>query len=211
MFASIFSPETWENFGRNCLLVAGGFMAGYVGGWVLGFGVNKYVLRGKGPEELQKLFRLVCGLIVAIIVALMVFTGGGKGPGDGGPAGSGSGDQTTKGDQPKGDTPVDPKVPPKEPPPQPTKGATDGHKELTVTVRMLGGTAVEGEKAYQLGDDPKKLTIKELQDALLQKKKDAGDKGIRVSREWPGPDPITERSANWTLLRDWLDKEKIPY
>lgn len=211
MFASIFSPETWENFGRNCLLVAGGFMVGYLGGWVIGFGVNRYLLKGKGPEELQKLLRLVCGLIVAIIVALTVFTGGGKGPGEGGPAGAGSGEQNTKGEQPKGDTPTDPKVPPKDPPKEPTKGVSDGYKELTVTVRFLGSTAIEGKKAYQIGDDPRKLTIEELQGELRKKKAEAGDKGLFIRREWPGPSPINEQSQNWTLLRPWLVKENIRY
>lgn len=204
-----FAPEAIEAFVRNCLLVLGGFMAGYLLGWGLGYGFNKWVAKGKAPGELNKLLRVACGLIVAILVALMVFTGGGRGPGPGGPAGSGTGEANTGTDK-KGETPADPKAAPKEQQPDPKK-PTAGGSELPVTVKLLGGSAVEGEKAYQLGDDPKKLTLKELQDALLAKRTEAGAKGIRVVRERPGPEPISLESPNWRYLERWLETEQIPY
>jgi hypothetical protein len=214
-FGGLFSPENLEAFVRNCLLVLGGFMLGYLAGGLIGYAFNRYVAKGKAPEELNKLLRLICGLIVAVLVALMVFTGGGKGPGAGGPGGNGSGESNST-PQSKGETPAEPKVVPKEPLPEARKGTTDGSPEVSVTVRLLGGRNADGEKVYQLADDPtgKKLNLPDLKRELTQKQKDAEQQKmkIRVLIERPGiegEDRVPPQSPTWILLERWLTEQKI--
>lgn len=212
-FGGLFSPENVESVVRNCLLVLGGFMLGYLLGWLIGISVNRYLARGKAPLELQQLIRLICGIVVAILVALKVFGGGGKGPGDGGPAGQGSGEANAAPQSP-GESPNDPKVAPKDPPPDPKNGAIDASREVSVTVRVLGGDNAKGDLVYQIGDDPTspKLNFQDIKSAILQKQKEAGDRKLRVVLERPGSDfeKVADNSPTWTLLKRWLTEQSIP-
>lgn len=216
-FGGVFSPENVEAVIRNCLLVLGGFMFGYLLGWLVGIGVHRWVLRGKGPYELQQLIRLIGGIIIAVLVALMVF-GGGKGPGAGGPGGAGHGDATST-PQTSGDAPTDAKVTPKEPPPEAKKGSAEGHPEVPVVVRLLGGNNAGGVKrdlVYQLADDPAatKLNFEDLKRELLKRQTDAGQRKIRVTLESPGADEdkVPEISATKIQLERWLRQQQIaPY
>lgn len=212
-FGGLFSPENVESVVRNCLLVLGGFMLGYLLGWVIGIGVNRYLAKGKAPIELQQLIRLICGILVAILVALKVFSGGGKGPGDGGPAGQGTGESNAASQQPA-ESPTDPKVAPKVKPPEPKNGANDSSAEESVTVRVLGGDNAKGDLVYQFGDDPTspKLNFKDLKSAILQKQKDAAPRKLRVVLERPGSDndKVADNNPTWTLLKRWLTDQSIP-
>jgi hypothetical protein len=189
------------------LAVGGGFLVGYLVGGLVVYALDRWVMSQKTPDGVKRAIRIVAGVGVAILVALIVFGDSGRGPGPGGTEGAGSGKAETAGPQPKGEPPP---LQPAPKPPEPSKEPTQGFKELPVRVVLLGGAAVEGNRAYQLGDDPKKLTLEELESALVQKRKEAGDRGIRVVLERPGPDPISQESPNWTLLVRWLTKERIP-
>ena len=66
------------DFVRNCLLVAGAFLVGYILGGVIGWAVSKYALKRQSTEIYSRVGRLVGGVLLAFIVALLVFTGLGK-------------------------------------------------------------------------------------------------------------------------------------
>src|SRR5581483_10015840 len=111
---------------------------------------------GKSPQGVHRVARILGGLVVAILVALMLFGRGGPGTGEGaggGPTnekgeGHGTGTQQTR--------PTNTDTTP--PPPQ-----TDSTPpEQRVRVTLLGGEDVKDEKFYQIGDDRTPRTLKEV-------------------------------------------------
>jgi hypothetical protein len=137
------SGEQVSRFATNCLIVAGGFVAGYVLGWLAAVGFDKLILHRKSPDELHKAVRILCGLLAAILVALLVF-GGGLGAGGGG---SGGPDRTQTTGSPATTGPTTTK------PTDPAEPATKVEVEA-VRVRVLAGTEVEkgSDKFYRLGE-----------------------------------------------------------
>ena len=83
-------------FINNCLLVAGAFLVGYILGGVIGWALGKWAFKQKSPDTLKQLGRPIGGIILAIIVALIVFTGMGKRFGEGG---DGKGTPSDSGEQ----------------------------------------------------------------------------------------------------------------
>lgn len=165
--------QRFEQLVHNCLLVAGGFLAGYLLGGLVGWGVNRYALRRKRPDQalpepVAKLFRVVGGIIGAIIVALLVFVGGlGGGPGKGAGEGTGNPDPNApsdKGGQPKVDpSKADPKITlPKPPDSKPA--------DAVLTVVILGGDDVRDGRFYLVGDDRTPKTFEEFKEAVLARK-----------------------------------------
>jgi hypothetical protein len=130
-----------SRFATNCLIVAGGFVAGYVFGWLAAVGFDKLVIHRKSPDELHKAVRILCGLLAAVLVALLVF-GGGLGVGGGG---SGPG-QTPATGSPATTGPTTKPTDPTEPA---EKVAVEA-----VRVRVLAGAEVEkgSDKFYRLGE-----------------------------------------------------------
>src|SRR5947199_150686 len=152
--------EALVEFANNCLLIAGGFLVGYLLGGVVGWALGKYVFRQKEPEALRRIGRPVGGVLLALIVAVIVFTGKGKSQGDGG---EGKGTQNPDPDAGKAQPKVDPnqKIDPKEIKP-PKVDLTPADVRIQVTI--LGGTDVVDERFYVIGDDPnsKAKTFEEL-------------------------------------------------
>ena len=79
-----FSQGNIAAFATGCLTVVGGFLAGYVVGMLAGKAFDKLVVRRESPHGMHKVIRYTCALIVAIIVALIVFRSGDGGNGNGG-------------------------------------------------------------------------------------------------------------------------------
>jgi hypothetical protein len=147
------------NFGENqivglamkCLMVAGGYAAGYVLTMFAGIGFDKLVTHRKSPDELHKVARIFGGLIAAILVALLVFGGfGGGGSGDG--KGEGQGDRQGQSAGTGTNSATDPAA---------TKPTDPAKTEASVTVeavrvRVLAGDEVEkgSEKFYRLDGRP---------------------------------------------------------
>ncbi len=158
-----FSGEQVSRFATNCLIVAGGFVAGYVLGWLAAVGFDKLVIHRKSPDELHKAVRILCGLLAAVLVALLVF-GGGLGAGGGG---SGGPDRTlTTGSAPNTQSntkPTDPSEPT-------AKVAVD-----VVRVRVLAGTEVErgSDKFYRLGESGEPADRAAVLAAVADRKKTA--------------------------------------
>ena len=127
--------------------MAGGFLAGYLFGALLAFAFDKYVIRRASPHGLHKVIRYSVGLIVAIIVALLVFRGG-TGGGDGN---GGSGTGVTPGEQTSdtGSQPIT--ASPQNTKPEPSKIQIDE----VVSVKVFGGADVEAgtERFFQVDND----------------------------------------------------------
>jgi hypothetical protein len=191
---------------EGLLLVAGGFLVGYLLGGLVGWALGKWVFRMRDRSTPKQLGQPIGGVLLAIIVALIVFTGGrGKGPG-------GNGDKTGTSDtvanqnaQPKADP--DPKTQPILPKPPDVKPA-----DVTIRVTVYGGGAVTGERFYQLEDDKTLKTLDELKQAITTRQ--AAEKGkITVAILFPGDKnvalpqehPMVTRLAKWAREEAGLD------
>jgi hypothetical protein len=106
----VFTQDQLALFAQRCLMVAGGFAAGYLLTWVAGVGFDKVVVKGTSPAFLHKWARVIGGLVVAFIVAFFVFRGG-TGGGDGTGSGDGTGPATNSTWQQTGKTPPTDKLP----------------------------------------------------------------------------------------------------
>jgi hypothetical protein len=194
------AKDAINEFLHNCLLVAGGFLVGYLLGGVLGWALGKYVLRQKEPEGLKKVGRPVGGVILALIVALIVFTGNGKPHGEGG-EGKGSPEPNAgKNAESKNEPKADVKLPPIKPP-------DVKPSETTVWVTILEGDAVPAPgKFYRIDDTVKSL--EELKTELERKAKEKGKitLGILFDKNTPPGDPrLVTDLTNWATSKAGLD------
>lgn len=144
-----FGQDQLLNLLMKCLMVAGGFAAGYVFAMIAAVGFDKIVTHGKSPPILHKVARNLGGLVVAVVVAILVFRG--LGAGGGGGSGDGPGDQPgkTAGSGTSGtETGTKPTT-------EPTKTVAPTAVEA-VRVTVLAGDEVEkgSEKFYRLTDQP---------------------------------------------------------
>ncbi len=209
-FLSKFSniENNLETLAMNCLAVAGGYLVGMLlGGLVIG-GLDKWVLKKRTPDFIKQSIRTLTGILVALLVALMVFGGGSGGEGDGGP---GTGTQNSENDK-KGDEPAKPD--PNRPTPEPIPLPKGTGEMAPVRVTFLGGADVRESKAYLLNDDPAR-TFPDLT-AAIKKLRDSHPDGIklvlglpktgeRVARYGPG------KSTDIIAVEDWAAKEGIGY
>jgi hypothetical protein len=160
------AKEAFTELVTGLLMVAGGFLVGYVLGGVLAWAAGRYVFKQQDTTSLKRLGRPVGGVVLALIVALIVFTGKGKPHGEGG---DGKGDPDTDPNAPKSGTPpasppkIDPKVvPPKTPEVKPA--------EATIRVTILGGNDVREGRFYLIDDDPTPKTFEEFKRAVTARK-----------------------------------------
>jgi hypothetical protein len=158
----------------KCLAVGGGFLAGYLLGGAIAFALDRWVFARKAPDLVKKAVRWVSGLILAVIVALIVFGEGGGGFGLGGGEGKGSGTSGTDGHSKDKQSPQ-PATPDKERPPVgPVTPADTRPAEVVIRVTILGGTDVTHERFYLIDDDRTAQTFAEVRAAVAKRK--AGDK-----------------------------------
>ncbi len=142
-----FSKNSIAALFTGCLAVAGGFLAGYLFGALLAFAFDKYVVRRASPHGLHKVIRYSVGLIVAIIVALLVFRGGtGGGDGNGGSGTGGTPGERTPDTESQPDT-----ASPQNTKPEQSKIQIDE----VVSVKIFGGADVEAgtERFFQVDND----------------------------------------------------------
>ncbi|MBX9623582.1 MAG: hypothetical protein K2X82_07190 [Gemmataceae bacterium] len=188
-----------ELLAMKCLTVLGGFLAGYVGGLLAGWGFDRWVYKGKTPGGLKRTAGTALGLVVALIIALMIFRfgdGGGTGGGTGADEGSGKAGPVSPADLPaaKKDERPPPKV---EALPTPEKGPGD----VSVPVTFLGGADVVGDKFYLL--DGGRLTFDELKAVLAKRKAEAGGRNVFLLVQFPAANRIADDSVNVSQVTDW--------
>jgi hypothetical protein len=191
---------------QGILLVAGGFLIGYHLGGLIGWSLGKWVLRMKDRTTPRQLGQPIGGVILALIVAIIVFTGHGKGPGAGG---EGTGPTLATGTNPNG--------------PANNESETSQHSitskppeittpEKLVRVTVFGGSAVTGDCFYQFEDDKTLKTLDEIKQLILtQRNRVKGktslailfppDKDIALPQEHP----MVTRLAKWAREEAGLD------
>jgi hypothetical protein len=176
----------------NCLAVGGGFLVGFVLSWVFTWWFDRTFLRQRTPEIFHRAARVLGGLVVAILVALLVFGKGGGGLGGGQGEGVGSGVAANTDPDPSATPGKVPPVKPRDTPPP----------EARIRVTLLGGPDVKDQRFYLLDDDPTPRTFAEAR-AAIQAKKDATPKGVAVEVRFaprntlPQDHPAVTRLANW--------------
>ncbi len=131
--------NVFENVGRivlNILAIAGGFLIGNVLALILCRVLAKFVLKARLPIWVEGIARVLGGVIVAILVALLVFGDGGWGfGGSGGGRPGGPGGTSI---QQKGETTTDPK----DKPPIDQKPKVDPlPSDETIKVTIMRGSA----------------------------------------------------------------------
>lgn len=144
----------------NGLAVLGGFLAGYVMAGLIAKLLDRVLVLRKSPLWLHRIIRILGGVAVAMLVAMIVF-GHGKGWNLFGGGADGTAEAT--GTQPVSTTAVQKTEPPPEP-------KTQGEAGDRIRVTILGGTDVKAERFYLLDDDLSPMTLAELKSAVLKRK-----------------------------------------
>jgi len=211
MYAPLFgfltdAQDSFNELLHNVLLVAGGFLVGYISGGLLAWALGKYALKMKDTTNAKAVGRPVCGAIVALIIAMIVFTGKGKPIGDGGDDKGTTSNEGSK-SNPANATP-DPKVNPKiTTPVVDTKPA-----DVTLRVTVLGGEDVLNEKFYLLDDDRRinAKTFTELKAAIAERRKNEKGKVVvavlfPVKNALPREHPAVTQVAKWAAEEAGLD------
>ncbi len=199
-----FSEDNIAYLVTGLLAVVGGFLLGMVIGYLAANGFDRFVVRKTSPSGLHKVVRLTCGVIVAVIVALLYFTGG-KGPGNGG---DGSGDGQKLGDTKAtggtqstnavGAPATKPEIPP-----------AKVQIVEAVMVRVFGGAAVEAgtEKYFQVDDDAVKVDLAGVRESV--RKKLLATKG-RVAVVFEYDASASKRTSGGIILDDAKDTLGAP-
>jgi hypothetical protein len=194
------AKEAITEFVNNCLLVAGGFLIGYILGGIVGWALGKWILRQEAPETTKKIGRPVGGVLLALIIALLVFTGKGKRPGDGGDGKGAPDSAANKENQPKS---PDPKVVPDIPVvKQPDLKPAD----VTIRVTVLGGEDVQGDKFYLIDDDRVPKTFEDLKTAIAARKaKETGRVAVAILS--PPRNALPRDHAAVVRVVKWVNEE----
>lgn len=195
-------------FAVKCLAVAGGFLAGYVIGGTAAWALDKWAFARKSPDFVKKAIRVLTGIALALLIALIVFGEGGGGlfgGGGGSGQGEGKGSPTTPNDGKKADQKARPKPPEHKSPPQPDGIHTPEVKpgDVFVRVRFLSDEAPDSKRLYRL-DDSDPLTFDQLKAAILKKKPEGGGR-VFIVPDFPEKNPIARDSKNVTQVYSWAE------
>jgi hypothetical protein len=153
------------------LAVAGGALLGGLGCGFGGQALARLLYAGKLPPPVVQILRVAGGIVAALAVAVLVFSGtGGQGvPGPGGPGGPGGGGPDTG----VTTSPTTPTTTPATNQGSPG-GTTDPKKPgevLQVEVLLLSGGGGTADPIYRIKGEEKRYTIKELGDEIDRRKK----------------------------------------
>jgi hypothetical protein len=191
----------------KCLAVAGGFLAGYLLGGAIAFALDRWVFNKKAPDLVKKCVRWVSGVILAIVVALIVFGEGGGGFGLGGGEGKGSGKAASEGDSK--DKPASTPATPDKNPPQvsPVTPKDTRPAELVIRITILGGTDVSQERFYLIDDDRTPRTFAEVRAAVTARKAKDTRKAVLAIYFPPPPNRLPLEHPAVTQLVTWVRDE----
>jgi hypothetical protein len=155
----------------NCLAVGGGFLAGFLLTWLVTNLLDRWLTGGRTPHPLHRTARILGGLAVAVLVALIVFGQGGDGYGIGGGLGEGKGQGTGEGkggDATKPTQPISADVKPAE------SKADAVPKDQRLQVTVLGGETVTEQRFFQLEGEAAALDYAGLKAAAAKRQQSQG-------------------------------------
>jgi len=182
----------------NCLAVGGGFLAGWFLAALAGLAFDRFVIHRTSPQGLHKASRNTGGLLLAVLVAIIVFGhghgwtlfgGGGTGTENGGQtATSGANADETKSID--GSTPISIKATPP--------------VDERIRVVVLGGDEVKAERFYVVDEAVEPKTFAEATVAILAKRDASPGKRVGVEIRFspanalPPDHPAVTRLARWS-------------
>jgi len=203
------AAERLAGLAIKCLAVAGGFLAGYLLGGLIAYALDRWVFGQKAPDVVKRGVRWVCGLILAIVVAMIVFGEGGGGFGLGGGEGKGSG---ATGGEGKNKQTQQPATPDRDRPPvSPVTPADNRPTEVVIRITILGGTDVVQERFYLIDDDRTPRTFAEVRAAVgARKAKDPRKTTLAIlfpppPNRLPLEHPAVTQLVNWARDEAGLD------
>ncbi len=197
-----FDTDRVVRFALNLLAVAGGFLIGHIVTGVVAWALDRWITGGKTPQGVHRVARMLGGVAVALLVALMLFGRGGYGTGEG-PSGGGP---DSKDEGPGGGSPTQPTDRDVRPdlPPLP-KDATPPDQRVRVT--LLGGADVKDEKFYLIGADPTPRAFADVTAAVNAKKAET-NKPVGIEIRFDPKNTLAEnhpavlRVINWARAND---------
>ena len=214
MFADALGSGLGEKvaaYAIKCLAVGGGFLVGYFAGRAVAWALDRWVFAQKAPDQLKKAVGIVCGVALAVIVALVVFGDGGSGLfGGGGGAGEDKGKGTQTPDE-KGKTPappvtpkeepkvVVPKAEPKPPDPKPTPG--------DVRIAILGGTDVRDGRFYVIDEETTAKTLDEVKKSVAERRERTKTEPVLVFRF--AKEKLSDTHPEMKKLTAWVKETKL--
>jgi hypothetical protein len=197
------AKEALAEFANNCLLVAGGFLVGYLLGGGIGWALSKWVFRQKDADTLRRLGRPIGGVLLALIVAIIVFTGKGKPHGEGGD-GKGTPSTDPNGNAAPSTTNPDAKTDHKVTPPKIDIKPAD----VIIRVTILGGEDVMNERFYLIDDDRSPKTFDELKSAITTMK--GKEKGkVTIAIVFPMKNRLPRVHIAVTQVEKWADESGL--
>jgi hypothetical protein len=196
------AKEAMTELVTGVLMVAGGFLVGYFLGAVVAWAVGRYVFKQQNTEMFKRVGRPVGGVILALVVALIVFTGRGKPHGEGG-----DGKGTPDGD-PNGQPPAK-KPDPKDPQLPPIKLPDPKHPEATVLVTIYGGEKVRDRQFYRFENEAQLRTLASLQQAITARR---GPEKGKLTIQVRMPEDRNDRPADpriITQVTEWAHSQDL--
>ena len=185
-------PSNFAQLLVNGLAVGGGFLVGYMLAWAAMWWADRSFLLRKTPPMAHRVVRFLGGLVLAIIVALLVFGAGGSGLGGG--TGENLGDKVPQTGGPNPDAP-----PATVPAPVSVAATTPSGERVRVT--LLGGPDVKDERFYLVDADPVARNFAEVKSALAAKKADGKKLVLELrfaaAHTLPQDHPAVARLAAW--------------
>jgi hypothetical protein len=183
----------------NGLAVGGGFLVGYFLSGLIFYFLDKWLMLGKSPQSLHWFAKRLGGLLLAIVVALIVFGSGaggfglGRGPGNGESPGTSKGDGTAPTSL---TSPVTAKIleQPINTEPAPL--------EQRLRVLLLSGEEVQEERFYLIEDDTKPKSFAELVNAVKAKQESTG-KPVGIEIRFTTVNPLSQGHGAVTRLVNW--------
>ncbi|MFO0804785.1 MAG: hypothetical protein U0791_16885 [Gemmataceae bacterium] len=206
-FAEFPGSEAWTRFVTNCLAVVGAFIAGYIGGGVGGWAIDKWLFAKRSPDAAKKAIRVLCGLVLAVLVGFLVFGAGGGRGWFGGGGGSNGSDKSSDGVTNPSDSKSDSQDPPKIDSPKVVEPKPDDPR---IRVTFLGGDAVQADRFYMIDDDPVPKSFLDLKSIVL-KRRDATTAPLTLVVLFP-TDPrqrIDPNSINVAQVTSWAKTQGI--
>lgn len=217
VFAIGLSSGNVAQFFVNVLAVAGGFLVGWMLTGFLAWLLERRIIRlrtpygsspvtSQGAPGLRKIARILGGIALAILVALIVF-GKGSGWTIGGGGGEGEGKKDANPDGPGGPDKGSPvSTEPERLPPATSRTPAPNRERVRITV--LGGEAVKDQRFYLLDDDSTPRNFAEAR-ATLAARKESAKLPLGIEIQFSAENAISQNHPAVLNLTRWAKENDV--